>query len=262
MFEKSRSEEMVRLRAAGFSLAHAERLARNKRGPGLVIMGSSAAALLLLGGIVTLGFDMTRTVEAQVQTQAAVTQAQISDALAATTLLALQQNHLSQSLALEERAQAVEPEQTARAASGVTADIAQEPEPVVPETVVASGCVLDLSRLVQEVTLPFASASAQLPEAAKPVLGTLAAGLAECDAARLMISGYSDSTGPEVGNIQINWQRADATMSELVALGARPDQLEVMGFGTRVPASPDAPASAPENRRVDFRVLRRDEVEG
>jgi outer membrane protein OmpA-like peptidoglycan-associated protein len=119
-----------------------------------------------------------------------------------------------------------------------------------------------VTRLAQDFKLPFESASVRLPESATPALSALAAELAGCETAGLMISGYSDSTGPEMGNIQISWQRADATMTRLIALGARAEQLEIIGFGTRMPFAPDAPANAPENRRVDFRVLRRAGVQG
>ena len=272
MFEKSRTDEMRRLRSVGFSLAHADRLARSKRGPGLMVFGCSAAGVLLLGGIVALGFDMTRTAQEQTQTQAAVLEARQADALAASTLLALQQNRISQSLALQERAEPAVADQTARAAGSLAATLEPEPKAVVAETVspetvaaetiVAANCVSDLSRLAQGINLSFDPASALLSDAASPTLGTLTTALAGCDDARLMVGGHSDSTGPEIANIQISWQRADAAMSQLVALGARPDQIEVIGFGARVPYAPDAPGTEPKNRRVVFRVIRREEVQG
>jgi hypothetical protein len=135
MFQKTKSDEMLRLRAAGFSLAHAERLSRDKRGPGLVIAGVAAVALVLVGGIVTLGSGMTRTAQTVSEPQmpaAAVlladTQAQQPDALGAATLRALQQHRLSQSLAMEEQAEAPPAEQITRTASGISARLTEETE--------------------------------------------------------------------------------------------------------------------------------------
>ncbi|WP_299025679.1 OmpA family protein [uncultured Sulfitobacter sp.] len=312
MFEKSKTAEMQRLRAAGFSLANAERLSRNKRGPGKAIVASAVVGLVLVGGIIAVGFDMTRQVDQALQTatnaqpsspvpvQAAapviapaaapevvavnVAKTQQSDEqLGETTLRALQQSRLSQSLAVQEAAQAAntdlfyQTETVTRATGGVSStldaltsaavqEIAQEAvaEPVETSATatIEADCVTELASLVRGVTLPFNLASARLPDEDAPVLGNVVEGLNNCPDARLMVAGHSDSTGPEIANFQMSWQRAEATMSRLVAMGATEDQLEAIGFGTRVPFDPNVLSDAPENRRVDFRVLRREETNG
>lgn len=309
MFEKSKTAEMQRLRAAGFSVANADRLSRSQRGPDKVIMASSVAALLLLGGIVAISFDMTRTVETAQKSANSRTTAQPSDVaqatdpaavrsvvaqavptavetaqvtetpsepLGASTLRALRQNRLSQSLAVQEAAErGMQTDQITRASSGISAtldtlttaavnfgDTSSRENTTQAIEVVQTDCVAELANLVRDVKVPFSLASAKLPSETAPALGAVVESLNSCDAARLMITGHSDSTGPEIANIQISWQRADATMSQLVSMGAATDQLEVLGFGTRVPVAPDVAANAPENRRVDFRVVRREETQG
>lgn len=56
MDEKSKPSEMQRLRAAGFSLASAERLAQRKRRPDLFLICCFLVAMFLLGGVLVLIF--------------------------------------------------------------------------------------------------------------------------------------------------------------------------------------------------------------
>jgi len=45
-------------------------------------------------------------------------------------------------------------------------------------------------------------------------------------------------------------------MAQMITLGARPEQLQAVGFGARVPLSADVTPDDAANRRVDFQVLR------
>ncbi len=282
MFKRSKISEMQRLRAAGFTLANADRLARNKRGSGAVLVASAAVALILMGGIIAVGFDLTRSVESAKQNAQAVppsaqiaapaeTPAPPSDSsaeqLASVTLRNLQQTQFTQSFATPDP-EAV-PEQTTRTEGGISARLeilttaASLPVPADEASLgTATDCVTALGETVRNLHLPFAMASATLPEQTPAALSDIAQSLQSCGTARLMIKGHSDSTGPEIANIQISWQRADTMMSRLIELGAPADQLEAFGFGTRVPLTSETPAAAPENRRVDFRVLRREGTQG
>lgn len=65
MRDQKTKTEMQRLRTAGFSLAHAERLANKKRGPGWFLICCLFAALFLLGGILTLAYERYRSAEPQ-----------------------------------------------------------------------------------------------------------------------------------------------------------------------------------------------------
>lgn len=302
MFKKSNTSEMQQLRAAGFSLANADRLSRKKRGSGAVLMGCSAVGLVLTAGIIALVFDLTRSVEtatqqAQVSPSAsaaapviaavsaqgatpvsvpdpavALVQPATSDAvdLGSETLRNLQATQLTQSFAAP--MQNALSEETTRTQSGISARLdalttaasLQSPPATTEQSADAPepDCVATLGDTVRGVNINFEMASTTLPAEISDALGDLVSGLQTCGTARLMVKGHSDSTGPETANLQISWQRADTTMSRLIELGAPATQLEAIGFGTRVPLTPATPTTAPENRRVDFRVIRREEVQG
>jgi outer membrane protein OmpA-like peptidoglycan-associated protein len=285
MFKRSKTSEMQQLRAAGFTLANADRLARNKRGSGAMLAGASVVALVLMGGIITLGFDLTRSVERASQQARVATSGTTSasaqppavaevggDPLRSETLRNLQQTQLTRSFAPEitEEDLDASPEQITRTEGGISARLealttaATTPVALTTDTrvPVQGDCVAELGERLRSFSMPFDMASTALPDAAPATLRDIAARLQNCSTAKVMINGHSDSTGPEMTNVQISWERADRTMSQLVEFGAPAAQLEAFGFGTRVPVTPQTPATAPENRRVDFRVMRREETQG
>jgi outer membrane protein OmpA-like peptidoglycan-associated protein len=279
MFERSKTSEMQQLRAAGFTLANADRLARNKRGSGAMLAGASVVALVLMGGILTLGFDLTRSVERAGQ-QAQVTPAQEeidvaqvapdSNLIGSETLRNLQQTQLSRSFAPADTPDDTSSDQITRAEGGISARLetltaaatTQASLTTDAPTPSQADCVVTLGEKISGLNVPFEMSSSTLPAAAPATLRDVAMILQNCGTAKLMIKGHSDSTGPEMANIQISWERADRTMSQLIELGAPAAQLEAFGFGTRVPLTPQTEATAPENRRVDFRVTRREETQG
>lgn len=63
MSDKETRAEIQRLRAAGFSLANAERMAYGKRGKGWFLIICLLVALFLLGGILVLAFERSRSVD-------------------------------------------------------------------------------------------------------------------------------------------------------------------------------------------------------
>jgi hypothetical protein len=61
MSKKTKIAEMKRLRATEMTLANAARLSQDRRGPGRAFAAADGLAMVLIGGIVALGFEMTRT---------------------------------------------------------------------------------------------------------------------------------------------------------------------------------------------------------
>lgn len=63
MSDKDTRAEIQRLRAAGFSLANAERMANGKRGKGWFLVVCLLIALFLFGGILVLAFERYRSAD-------------------------------------------------------------------------------------------------------------------------------------------------------------------------------------------------------
>lgn len=63
MSDKDTRAEIQRLRAAGFSLANAERMAHGKRGKGWFLVVCLLVALFLIGGILVLAFERYRSTD-------------------------------------------------------------------------------------------------------------------------------------------------------------------------------------------------------
>lgn len=89
MSNTSKPSDMKRLRAAGFSVANAERLAESKRGPGVVLICLAFAALFLLGGVLVLTVDLSRPNSPAPLLVTTPTPVPSADGLAASTLEAL-----------------------------------------------------------------------------------------------------------------------------------------------------------------------------
>jgi hypothetical protein len=56
MSKKTKIAEMKRLRATEMTLANAARLSQDRRGPGRAFAAADGLAMVLIGGIVALGF--------------------------------------------------------------------------------------------------------------------------------------------------------------------------------------------------------------
>lgn len=74
---------------------------------------------------------------------------------------------------------------------------------------------------------------------------------------RLIIEGHADGTGPEASNQRLSEMRAERVRRALVELGADPDRIEVVGYGSSRPLEPGRTERARErNRRVEFVIVR------
>jgi OOP family OmpA-OmpF porin len=82
----------------------------------------------------------------------------------------------------------------------------------------------------------------------------VAAALRPCLGSIIMITGHTDSSGPEPGNIALSRERAEAVRDALVARGIPADGLRASGVGSRDPVDGLAPGD-PANRRIEFSVI-------
>ena len=107
-----------------------------------------------------------------------------------------------------------------------------------------------------EVTLGdvlFATNSANLAPGANLRLDRLASFLRSNPRTRVIVEGYTDSTGAAAYNEQLSRSRAQSVADALQAQGVSPDRLQVVGRGEAFPvASNDTQAGRQQNRRVDL----------
>jgi outer membrane protein OmpA-like peptidoglycan-associated protein len=77
---------------------------------------------------------------------------------------------------------------------------------------------------------------------------------------QLEVAGHTDDRGNDRRNLKLSQQRAEAVVAWLVGQGIAPERLIARGYGETEPLVPnDSDEARARNRRVEFRVLRRDE---
>jgi outer membrane protein OmpA-like peptidoglycan-associated protein len=77
---------------------------------------------------------------------------------------------------------------------------------------------------------------------------------------KILIDGYTDSTGDAVSNLKISRLRAQLVVNELIKLGVSENQIEVRAHGSRYPIKSNiTKAGRAKNRRVTIRLVRDNE---
>ncbi len=81
---------------------------------------------------------------------------------------------------------------------------------------------------------------------------------------RMIIEGHADERGPDSFNDKLSEERAKRVRQALVELGMPAEQIDVIGYGKRKPASTgSSDADYQRNRRVEFVIIEKQEtVEG
>lgn len=91
-----------------------------------------------------------------------------------------------------------------------------------------------------------------LKPGAKNRLDKLSSVLQKHPERKLLIEGYTDSTGSDEFNQQLSEARAEAVKEALAGMGVPADRIEAKGFGEAKPvASNDSPVGRQQNRRVE-----------
>jgi outer membrane protein OmpA-like peptidoglycan-associated protein len=131
-----------------------------------------------------------------------------------------------------------------------------EPEPEPPPPVVVTADKIELDRTVQ-----FESGKAKLVEDSKTLLGDVAKVLTEHDEILLVqIEGHTDAVGSNRKNKKLSDQRAKAVRAFLIAGGINKKRLVAKGFGEDKPVADNGTEDGRfKNRRVDLKILKRDE---
>lgn len=133
-------------------------------------------------------------------------------------------------------------------------------EPVVEAEIVtaataADNCIADLRNMAQAHTIQFEIGSADLEGTELPTLRKIGRLAMDCPEAMIHVTGHSDSSGSDIINLALSWQRADNTVAALAALGIDTAQFEPVGFGARSPSAQGDSSDEELNRRVEFVVL-------
>lgn len=102
----------------------------------------------------------------------------------------------------------------------------------------------------------FLNDSQQLTEAAKRVLGRLAAILNQHPDLRLEVAAHTRATGNPSHDKWLSLERAETVMDYLVAQGVNPDRIGATGYGGQQPVSGDMAGEGMQaNQRVELRPL-------
>jgi OOP family OmpA-OmpF porin len=120
------------------------------------------------------------------------------------------------------------------------------PRPVV--------CQEDVAGILRARTIHFEEGSSRIDQASEALIDEVAAALRPCLGSIIGITGHTDSSGPEPGNLALSRLRADAVRDALLLRGLPSDGLRTSGVGSRVPVEGLEP-SDPANRRIEFSVV-------
>lgn len=115
-------------------------------------------------------------------------------------------------------------------------------------------CQEDVEGLLRSRTIRFEGGSSELVPASQVLLDEVAEALQPCLGSIIAVSGHTDNSGPEPGNLELSRERAVAVREALIRRGIPRDGLRARGFGSREPVEGLAP-SDPANRRIEFSVI-------
>ena len=115
-------------------------------------------------------------------------------------------------------------------------------------------CEEDVQGLLRARTIRFEEGSARIDAASRELVDEVAAALRPCLGSIIAITGHTDSSGPEPGNIALSTERAMAVRNALMQRGIPADGLRTRGSGSREPVEGLEPTD-PANRRIEFSVV-------
>jgi OOP family OmpA-OmpF porin len=115
-------------------------------------------------------------------------------------------------------------------------------------------CEEDVQALLRARSIRFEEGSARIHAGSAALLDEVAGALSPCLGSIIAVSGHTDSTGPEAGNLELSQARAQAVRQALIGRGIPADGLRTRGLGSREPVEGLDPTD-PANRRIEFSVL-------
>lgn len=115
-------------------------------------------------------------------------------------------------------------------------------------------CQDDVDALLRARTIRFEESSSRIDAASRELLDEVAQALRPCLGSIISITGHTDSSGPEPGNLALSKERAQAVQQALIARGIPADGLRADGVGSSHPVD-GLLSNDPANRRIEFKVV-------
>jgi OOP family OmpA-OmpF porin len=115
-------------------------------------------------------------------------------------------------------------------------------------------CQDDVDALLRARTIRFEESSTRIDAASNDLIDEVADALRPCLGSIIALTGHTDSSGTEPGNLELSQQRAEAVRQALVQRGIPADGLRTRGVGSSEPVEGLDP-SDPANRRIEFSVV-------
>ncbi|MCE2969116.1 MAG: OmpA family protein [Burkholderiales bacterium] len=114
----------------------------------------------------------------------------------------------------------------------------------------------DALKLLNQIVLPFAPGSVEIPEQAQPVLTAAARAIDRLPkGTRLHVTGHTDDSEEAGLGLSLGLQRAAAVVDFLYANGAPTDKVSAIGVGSQRPlAAEKTEDGRARNRRVEFKI--------
>ncbi|WP_193743431.1 OmpA family protein [Tateyamaria sp. ANG-S1] len=240
---------MRALRAAGLTLAGAERLTQTRGGSTLALSVLGGLGIVVLAGVGVLSMNLpapeTDTVGSELTAAPMVVAADepVEDTADATDVAALDVVATTSTDSATDL-----PWLTALEDTPAPVDVVAAPVEIEQD------CVVQLAADVSGVLMQFDAGSAQVPPPSYDHLFKIGTQVNACPQARVLVAGHSDSSGSDLANLQLSWTRAENTVDVLSALGIDTRQFETVGFGSRAPLQQGSDGDDGINRRVELRV--------
>jgi outer membrane protein OmpA-like peptidoglycan-associated protein len=141
-----------------------------------------------------------------------------------------------------------------------TVDVAPPPPPPPPPVVVVERIVVEDDRVRLNEEILFKTGSAEMDPKSEEFVGFIAMMLNEhIGLDYIEVAGHADKRGGDAENLKLTQKRAEEVVKHLIADGVNPLRLRGVGYSSYCPIDPaDNDAAYAKNRRVEFRILRRD----
>lgn len=111
-------------------------------------------------------------------------------------------------------------------------------------------------RLTLPENVTFATNSSTLNPSASYSLDRISGILAQYNETRVVVSGFTDSTGSDRINEPLSQRRADAVRAYLIRSGVAPQRIIAQGLGSSAPIASNATAAGrQQNRRVEIKII-------